>query len=146
MERPLLTKDGKICELGSLIVIAYKGSMRDRMRLDGFLRRAPSIRFCRGVYAFSQWHKRFDKSQELVDAGRFWNFISEVDENAIAISRLIIDNPESIERIFSLPRLTNLLRLSRQSATHVPSSHRITALRLLYSPQSIQDCYSPHVL
>ena len=51
IERPNFTKDGKIRELGSLIVIAYKGSKRDRMKIDFFLRRAPYIRLCRGVYA-----------------------------------------------------------------------------------------------
>jgi len=99
--RPSISKDGNIRELGSLIVIVYKGSKKERMRIDGFLRRAPYIRLCKGVYAFSHWHKRFDKKQELVDARIFWNFIREVDENAVAIPRLIIDNHESIEQILN---------------------------------------------
>ena len=103
-ERPRSTNEGKISEVGSLIVIAYKGSKRDRMKIDVFLRRAPCIRLCRGVYAFSQWHKRFDKGEELVDATKFWNFIREVDENAVVISRLIIDNSESIAKILEETR------------------------------------------
>ena len=38
VRRPVLTNDGKIRELGSIIVIAYKGSKRDRMKIDVFLR------------------------------------------------------------------------------------------------------------
>jgi hypothetical protein len=101
IERPSYTNDGKLRDLGSLIIIAYQHSQKDRMKIDAFVRRAPCIRIRRGVYAFSQWHPRFDKERQLVDARSFWRFICQIDEDAIAIPRLIIDNPASHDTIVS---------------------------------------------
>ena len=99
IEKPSVTKEGTMRELGSLIVIAYRGSKRDRMKIAEVLRRSPCLHLCRGVYAFSQGYKRVDREQEVVDANRFWHFIREVDENAVVIPKLIIDNPDVIERL-----------------------------------------------
>jgi hypothetical protein len=99
IERPSGTKEGQMRALGSLIVIAYKGSKNDRMKVDAALRKSPCLRLCRGVYAFSQGYKQVDTGQELVDANRFGHFIREVDENAVIIPKLVIDNPDVIDRI-----------------------------------------------
>jgi hypothetical protein len=99
VERPSASKEEKLRSLGSLIVIAYKGSKRERMKIAEVLRKSPCLRLCRGVYAFSQGFKRVGAGSELVDANRFWHFIREVDENAVVIPKLVVDNPDVIERI-----------------------------------------------
>jgi hypothetical protein len=71
------------------------------VKIDTLLKKAPCIRLCRGVYAFCQFHKRFDKDLELIDSGKFWRFILEIDENAILISRLNIINSEAVELLLS---------------------------------------------
>jgi len=101
VRKPVYDKrSGKLCDPGSLIIIAYRSlNETDRVKVKNFLKRAPYIRLCRGVYAFSHWHERFDKRHELVNATDFWEFIQKVDEKSIIIPRVIIVNTESVDMI-----------------------------------------------
>jgi hypothetical protein len=99
LSRPVF-KEGRLMRLGSLIVIAYKVPRKEMMgKIRNCLRRSPCICLCRGVYAFSQQNKRLDKSGRLVDATRFWEFIQEIDSNAVIIPRIIVVNPEAMEKL-----------------------------------------------
>ncbi len=100
VRKPRYLKGKGIGELGSLVVIAYKVPEEvKREKIKNFLKKAPCIRLCRSVYAFSQNHSRFDKNGELVDARRFWKFIQEIDEDVKVIPRMAVVNSESVERL-----------------------------------------------
>lgn len=96
---------GRLSELGSLIVIAYKVPKEvNRARIKNFLRRAPCIRLSRGVYAFCQEHERFGGDRRLVDAGSFWLFIQEIDQDAVILPRMIVVNSGCVGRLLEEAR------------------------------------------
>ncbi len=98
--KPRFVKNRDISELGSLIIVMYATSKgAKRVRIKNFLRKAPCIRLCRSVYAFSQNHSLFDKDNELVDAFRFAGFIREIQEDVKVIPRVVIVNANSNEKI-----------------------------------------------
>lgn len=97
VRKPTRTKGEKQCEPGSLVVIAYKvPKEEEKAKIVKLLRRASCIRLCRGVYAFSQLHRRFDRSLELVDARSFFEFIRGIDESATVIPRLVSANDQTV--------------------------------------------------
>jgi uncharacterized protein (UPF0335 family) len=79
-----------------------KEAKREKVKI--FLRKAPCIRLCRSVYAFSQKHSLFDKNNELVDALKFTDFIKGIREDVKVIPRAIIVNKSSIERLLEETR------------------------------------------
>lgn len=98
--KPRFVKNGRITELGSMVVVMYatpREARRERIKI--FLRKAPCIRLCRSVYAFSQNHSLFDKDNELVDAFKFAEFIKGIQEDVKVIPRVIIVNADSNERL-----------------------------------------------
>lgn len=100
IRKPFVIKEKSVLDLGSLIVIAYKIPKEvNRQKIKNYLEKAPHIRLCRSVYAFSHNHSRFDKREDLIDAGKFWNFIRKIDEDAIAIPRVVVVNPDSGEKL-----------------------------------------------
>jgi hypothetical protein len=100
VRKPNFKKNERWNDLGSLVVIAYKVPKNMKMgKIKNLLKKAPYIRLCRGVYAFSLHQKQFDKSRSLVDARTFLEFIRQIDENAVVIPRVVIMNSQAVERI-----------------------------------------------
>jgi hypothetical protein len=101
IRKPSLTKEREQRELGSLIVIAYKidGGMK-RVKVRSWLRRSPCLRLCPNVCAFPQRHF-LDKTGRLVNAGSFWEYVREFDEDAVIIPRLIIVNGKAVDRLLN---------------------------------------------
>ena len=100
IKKPQLAKKKEFTGLGSLVVVMFtlpKGANREKVK--NFLRKAPCIRLRRSVYAFSQKHTFCDKEQKLVDALKFVNFIRENQGNVKIISRVVIINTKSVERL-----------------------------------------------
>ncbi len=100
VRKPYITPEGTFSELGSLVVVAYKiPEEAKKGKIKSLLKRAPCIRLSRGVYAFAQRHKRFDKNRELVDARTFWGLVREVDANAVMVPRVIVANNQIVESL-----------------------------------------------
>lgn len=98
-------KNKEVSELGSLVIVMYatpKEAKREKIKT--FIRKAPYIRLCRSVYAFSQKHSLFDKNNELVDAQKFTDFIKGIREDVKVIPRVVIVNKSSIERLLEETR------------------------------------------
>lgn len=105
IKNPKLAKKKKFSGLGSLIVVTFtlpKGANREKVM--NFIRRAPCIRLRRSVYAFSQKHSLYEKEPKLVDALRLVNFIRDMEGNVKIISRVIIVNTTSVERLLQETR------------------------------------------
>jgi len=105
IKNPQLAKNKEFAGLGSLIVVMVtlpKGANREKAK--NFLRRAPCIRLRRSVYAFSQKHSLYNKEQKLVDALKLVNFIREIQGDVKIISRVVIINKESVERLLQETR------------------------------------------
>jgi len=105
IKNPQLAKKKEFAGLGSLVVVMFKlpkGANREKVK--NFLRRAPCIRLRRSVYAFSQKHSFYDKEPKLVDALKFVNFIREMQGDVKIISRAVIINRESVERLLQETR------------------------------------------
>ncbi len=100
IRKPRFVRNKGVSELGSLIIVMYATPKEaKRGKVKNFLRKAPYIRLCRSVYAFSQKHSLFDKNNELVNALKFTDFIKEIREDVKVIPRVIIVNKVSIERL-----------------------------------------------
>ncbi len=107
IRKPLFAKkEGEgIIDLGSLIIVMYATPKEaKREQIKNFLRKAPCIRICRSVYAFSQNHALFDRNEELVDAFKFAEFIKGIQEDVKIIPRVIIVNTDSNERLLEETR------------------------------------------
>ncbi|PVX23657.1 MAG: hypothetical protein CW691_10080 [Candidatus Bathyarchaeum sp.] len=105
IKNPKLAKKKEFSGLGSLIVVTFtlpKGANRENV--TSFLRRAPCIRLRRSVYAFSQKHSLYEKEPKLVDALKFVNFIREIQGKVKIISRAVIVNVASVERLMQETR------------------------------------------
>jgi hypothetical protein len=105
IKNPKLAKKKEFAGLGSLVVVTFalpKGANREKVK--NFLRRAPCIRLRRSVYAFSQKHSFYEKEPKLVDALKFVNFIREIKGNVKIISRVVIVNKASVERLLQETR------------------------------------------
>ena len=105
IKNPRLAKKKEFAGLGSLVVVVFtlpKGANRERVK--NFLRRAPCIRLRRSVYAFSQKQSVYDKEQKVVDAQKFVNFIREMKGDVKFISRVVIINNLSVERLLQETR------------------------------------------
>jgi len=105
IKNPQLAKKKEFAGLGSLVVVMFKlpkGANREKVK--NFLRRAPCIRLRRSVYAFSQKHSFYDKEQKVVDALKFVNFIREMQGDVKIISRVVIINRVSVERLLQETR------------------------------------------
>jgi hypothetical protein len=101
VRKPSLTKEREQRELGSLIIIAYQATENmKREKVRNWLRRAPCLRLCPGICAFPQ-RRFFDKSGRLVNAGSFWEFVREFDEDAAIIPRLVVVNSKAAERLIN---------------------------------------------
>jgi hypothetical protein len=98
--KPSFEKDGKLKEIGSLIIVAYRIMKKNKRNMvKNFLKKAPCIRLCRGVYAFSYWHERFDKQKKLVDAWSFFRFMREIDGEAVIIFNVVVLNQVFFQNI-----------------------------------------------
>ena len=105
IKNPKLAKKKAFSGLGSLIVVTFtlpKGANREKV--TSFLRRAPCIRLRRSVYAFSQKHSLYEKEPKLVDALKLVNFIRDMQGNVKIISRVVIVNTTSVERLLQETR------------------------------------------
>ncbi len=105
IKNPKLAKKKEFVGLGSLIVVTFalpKGANREKVR--NFIRKAPCIRLRRSVYAFSQKHSIYEKEPKLVDALKLVNFIRENQGNVKIISRVVIVNTTSVERLLQETR------------------------------------------
>ncbi|MGW8289297.1 MAG: hypothetical protein ACWGNP_03400, partial [Candidatus Bathyarchaeia archaeon] len=71
----------------------------------------------RSVYAFSQKQAFYDKEQKIVDALKFANFIREMKGEVKFISRVIIINRTSVERLLQETRE----HIEKESASIVAS-------------------------
>jgi len=105
IRKPRLMRNKGVSELGSLIIVMYATPKEaKREKIKNYLRKAPYIRLCRSVYAFSQKHSLFDKKSEMVDAQKFSAFIKEFREDVKVIPRVVIVNKGSIERLLEETR------------------------------------------
>ncbi len=105
IRKPRFMRNKGVSELGSLVIVMYatpKEAKREKIKI--FLRKAPYIRLCRSVYAFSQKHPLFDKNNELVDALKFTDFIKGIREDVTVIPRVVILNKDSVERLLEETR------------------------------------------
>jgi len=105
ISKPRFMRNKGVSELGSLVIVMYatpKEAKREKTKI--FLRKAPYIRLCRSVYAFSQKHSLFDKNNELVDALKFTDFIKEIREDVAVIPRVVIVKRGSVERLLGETR------------------------------------------
>lgn len=100
IRKPRFVKNKGISEFGSLVIVIYATPREaKRERIKNFLRKAPCIRLCRSIYAFSQNHSLFDKKKELVDAFKFAELIRGIQEDVKVIPRVVIANADSNERL-----------------------------------------------
>ena len=105
IRKPRFVRNKGVSELGSLVIVMYATPKEEkREKIRNVLRKAPYIRLCRSVYAFSQKHSLFDKNNELVDAMKFTDFIEEIREYVKVIPRVVIVNKGSIERLLEETR------------------------------------------
>ena len=105
IRKPRFVRNKGVSELGSLVIVMYATPKEEkREKIRNVLRKAPYIRLCRSVYAFSQKHSLFDKNNELVDAMKFTDFIEEIQEYVKVIPRVVIVNKGSIERLLEETR------------------------------------------
>lgn len=105
IRNPQLAKKKEFTGLGSLIVVLFsvpQGANREKVK--NFLRRAPCLRLRRSVYAFSQKHSFYDKERKLVDALKFVNFLREMEGEVKILSRVVIINASSVERLLQETR------------------------------------------
>jgi hypothetical protein len=105
IKNPQLAKKKEFAGLGSLVLVFFrlpKGGNREKVK--NFLRRAPCIRLRRSVYAFSQKQSLYDKEQKVVGALKFVNFIREMNGEVKIISRVIVINRTSVERLLEETR------------------------------------------
>jgi hypothetical protein len=100
IRKPQYMKNKGNSQLGSLVIVMYSTPKEiKREKVKNVLKRAPCIRLCRSVYAFSQKHSLFDKNNELVDAWKFATFIKGIQEDVKVIPRAVIVNKGSVERL-----------------------------------------------
>jgi hypothetical protein len=100
-----LAKKKEFTGLGSLIVVTFRlPKDANREKVKTFLRRAPCIKLRRSVYAFSQKQSFYDKEEKVVDARKFVDFIRELQGNVKIISRVVIINKVSVERLLQETR------------------------------------------
>jgi hypothetical protein len=105
IRKPRFVRNKGVSELGSLVIVMYATPREARReKVKNFLRKAPCIRLCRSVYAFSQKHLLFDKNNELVDAPKFAAFIKGIREDVKVIPRVVIVSKGSIERLLEETR------------------------------------------
>jgi hypothetical protein len=105
IRKPRFVRSKGVSELGSLVIVMYATPKEaKREKIMNFLRKAPYIRLCRSVYAFSQKHSLLDKNNELVDALKFAAFIKGTREDVKVIPRVVIVNKGSIERLLEETR------------------------------------------
>ena len=105
IRKPRFVRNKGVSDIGSLVIVMYAiPKEAKREKLKNFLRKAPYIRLCRSVYAFSQKHSLFDKNNELVDALKFAVFVKEIREDVKVIPRVVILNRVSIERLLDETR------------------------------------------
>lgn len=105
IRNPQLAKKKEFTGLGSLVIVLFsvpQGANREKVK--NFLRRAPCLRLRRSVYAFSQKHTFYDKERKLVDALKFANFLKENQGEVKILSRVVIINKSSVERLLNETR------------------------------------------
>jgi hypothetical protein len=105
VRNPQLAKKKEFTGLGSLVIVLFsvpQGTNREKVK--NFLRKAPCLRLRRSVYAFSQKHKFYDKEERLVDALKFANFLREMNGEVKILSRVVIVNKSSVERLLKETR------------------------------------------
>jgi len=106
IRKPGFTEEKECSDLGSLTVVAYRipKGMKKGM-VERISRRAPYIRLCRGVYAFSQHQERFARDSRLADARGFWESVREFDSEAALMPRLVIVNRRAVPRLLEDTRM-----------------------------------------
>ena len=105
IRKPRFVRNKGVSDIGSLVIVMYAiPKEAKREKLKKFLSKAPYIRLCRSIYAFSQKHSLFDKNNELVDAQKFAAFVKEIREDVKVIPRIVILNKVSIERLLEETR------------------------------------------
>jgi len=120
IRKPRFVKNKGISELGSLVIVMYATPKEaKRERIKNFLMKAPSIRLCRSVYAFSQNHSLFDRQNELVDAFKFARFIEGIQEDVKVIPRVVAANADSNERL-----LQEIIERVEGKLSEITKSHR----------------------
>ncbi len=107
--KPEFDKEDKLTDFGSLVVFAYQSERKEETsKIKKLLKKAPYIRLCRTVYAFSREHSNYDTKGNLIDARRFWMFAQETGENVKVFPRMVIVNSESIPIL--LERITKRIQ------------------------------------
>jgi hypothetical protein len=101
---PQIAKKKEFTGFGSLVIVLFSVPRGAREKVKNFLRKAPCLRLRRSVYAFSQKHKFYDKEGKLVDALKFVRFLREMMGEVKILSRVVIVNKSSVERLLEETR------------------------------------------
>ena len=105
VRNPQLDKKKEFTGFGSLVIVLFSVPQGvSREKVTNFLRRAPCLRLRRSVYAFSQKHNFYDKEGKLVDELKFVNFLREMNGEVKTLSRVVIINKSSVERLLKETR------------------------------------------
>lgn len=104
--KPALDKKNKICDFGSLYLVAFSVPKGRRKALNRALKKVACIPLCRGVYAFPQ-KRRFsdDKDRTIFD---LFNLVNEYGGKARVIPRMRIENRDSTEKLVDM--ITNHMK------------------------------------
>ncbi len=110
MNQPILLKrirevkrrlmvNGRIQDLGSLVVVTFKIPKEESERIRSLVEKAPCIRLCRLVYAFNQRHSTLDPEGKLMDANHLATFIEELGGEVKLIPKIVVLGQRSIQRL-----------------------------------------------
>jgi hypothetical protein len=98
--KPVWDKKNRICDFGSLYVIAFSVPKERRKVLSRALKKVACIPLCRGVYAFPQKHRFSDDKQGAIF--HLLNLINENGGKVRVIPRMRINDHDSIEKTVDL--------------------------------------------
>lgn len=94
-----LIVQGRIQDLGSLIVVVYKAPNDKKEKIRNLVKKAPCIRICRRVYAFYQRDTHFDPEKKLINAQHLATSIKDLGGKVKLIPKLIIHDEYSTQRL-----------------------------------------------
>jgi len=97
IRKPRWREENKVCDFGSLLVVAYKIPKEKRKTINRALWKMPCIPLCRAVYAFPQKNRLSDRENQLVTS--FLKLIKENHGNAKVISRVVIEDQTSVKKL-----------------------------------------------
>ena len=96
--------EGRIQDLGSLVVVTFRVPKDEKERVRNFVKKAPCIRLCKRVYAFYQRYSRFDSENKLIDAQRLAVLIKKHGGEVKLLPKIVVLDESSVERLLDETR------------------------------------------